>query len=82
MTTQPNFITKPRPTVWEKLPSRPKPKPSKKPVVIHTEPPVIHSSGPAPVKQTTTYKPKPEDVSSSFFYISVKKIPLKPSTDQ
>lgn len=32
VTTQPNFITKPRPTQWDKLPSRPKPKPTKKPI--------------------------------------------------
>ncbi|XP_055309194.1 serine proteinase stubble [Sitodiplosis mosellana] len=31
VTTQPNFVTKPKPT--EKLPSRPKPKPTKKPIV-------------------------------------------------
>lgn len=63
VTTQPNFITKPRPTVWEKLPSRPKQKPTKKPIFIHTEPPIIHSSGPEPPRQTTTYRPKPEEVS-------------------
>lgn len=68
MTTQPNFITKPRPTTWDKLQLRPKPKPTKKPTIHNSE--SSNSSEHVHVKKPTT-KPKPQQqVSSlaSFYY--------------
>lgn len=63
VTTQPNFITKPRPTQWDKLPSRPKPKPTKKPIHFTemsppSQPAIIHTnasdSGKRPTTSSTT----------------------------
>lgn len=53
VTTQPNFITKVKPTQWEKLPSRSKPKPTKKPIVS-TIPHVKRPTSPSSAFSTTT----------------------------
>lgn len=60
MTTQPNFITKPRPTTWDKLQLRPKPKPTKKPIVQPNDTANAYTHD--QVKKTTTNKPKPQQV--------------------
>lgn len=78
-TTQPNFITKVKPTQWEKMPSRQKPKPTKKPIV----PTIGHVKRPTlPSTSTTTStvtkvssllpqstKPKPDEVLKEQFII-------------
>lgn len=52
-TTQPNFITKPKPSQWEKPTSVwPKPKPTKKPITT--------SLGPVNTDRPTSTKPKPQ----------------------
>ncbi|CRL02399.1 CLUMA_CG015395, isoform A [Clunio marinus] len=53
VTTEPNFITKPRPSPWDKTtPSRPKQKPTKKPITYIST--VVTST-----RKPTTFKPKP-----------------------
>ena len=53
MTTEPNFITKPRPSPWDKTtPARPKPKPTKKPINYGT---IVETQ----TRKPTTFKPKP-----------------------
>lgn len=71
VTTQPNFITKPKPTyTWEKLPSQPKPKPTKKPIPSATQNELVKR----PIATTSTtittstststqsHRPKPTEV--------------------
>ncbi|XP_037955602.1 serine proteinase stubble [Teleopsis dalmanni] len=54
MTTEPNFITKPRPPNWEKpTPLRPKPsKPTKKPIIA-PEQPMLQQTPPSSIVYTT-----------------------------
>lgn len=68
MTTEPNFITKPRPSPWDKTtPARPKPKPTKKPINYGT---IVETQ----TRKPTTFKPKPpvsnfENISCSSPFI-------------
>lgn len=74
MTTQPNFITKPKPTYsWEK-PSRPKPKPTKKPQhptngndIVKRPPAISPATSNVQTPSTQTTKPKPPEVSLFYF---------------
>lgn len=59
MTTQPNFITKPRPTTWDKFQLRPKPKPTKKPIIQND---ALSAYTQEDSKKSTTSKPKPQQV--------------------
>lgn len=77
VTTQPNFITKPKPTYsWEK-PLRPKPKPTKKPhpsngnVIVKRPPAISSASSTASQATQTTTKPKPPEVSRSFIFFAI-----------
>lgn len=51
VSTEPNFVTKPRPSPWDKSTSvRPKPKPTKKPI--------SYGSTETATKRPVTFKPK------------------------
>ncbi|KAG5681913.1 hypothetical protein PVAND_011317 [Polypedilum vanderplanki] len=62
MTTEPNFITKPRPSLWDKTtPAKTKPKPTKKPIIYGTSTAIENSSSSSSqeTRKPTTFKPKP-----------------------
>lgn len=72
-TTQPNFITKPRPSPWDKpISTRPKPKPSKKPILQSTSTAIVNTRKPS------TVKPKPQ----IFHPKPTKPIPLQITTSK
>lgn len=66
VTTQPNFVTKLKPTQWEELPSQIKPKPTKKPISLVSD--LVKQSTLPPIHSTSkpsSYPPKPTGV---FFH--------------
>lgn len=76
MPTEPNFVTKPRPPVWEKPSTSQRPhkptKPSKKPP-SHTERPMPQTAMTAANTQTTTYKPHTASNTPSFHTVKPTK---------
>lgn len=69
VTTQPNFVTKLKPTQWEELPSQIKPKPTKKPISLVSD--LVKQSTLPPIHSTSkpsSYPPKPTGVLFHYLF--------------
>lgn len=81
VTTQPNFITKVKPTQWEKLPSRPKPKPTKKPIVQTNQTPHVKRPTSSPTFSTSAIT-KTTSTSTATTISSLLSQSTKPKPDE